>query len=287
MEKKLVPLAFQVAILSLALTCIAGERVPCKEYPFTERPVVTSIDGVWVGNAISYGPFREGHEPGGDSPSKDQIREDLHILADHWQLLRLYGVNQCAREVLEVVREDGLPLKVMLGVWLYPASAEEGVEDTSEEEIRKDIAEAVALTKEFPEVVWAICVGNESQVSWSGHRVPLELLIRCIRDVRGKTCVPVTAADDFEFWLDDTSSAVADEIDFIVMHAHPVWHGLEAENALEFVKECYSAVSEKHSDKLVVIGETGWATDKDPRDAKENASRARWVRKSSSWPVHN
>ena len=72
-----------------------------------------------TGNAICYSGYREGQSP--DTrvyPSVAQIREDLHLLARHWQLLRLYDCSPHAERVLQVIREDKLPFQVMLGAYL-------------------------------------------------------------------------------------------------------------------------------------------------------------------------
>ena len=96
------------------------------------------------------------------------------------------------------------------------------------------------------------------------HRSDREKLIEYLKDARRRTTVPVTTADDYSFWILDESLPVAKEVDFILMHAHPVWHGLEATDALEFVQNKYREVQEKHPEKTIVIGETGWATRKNP-----------------------
>ncbi len=73
------------------------------------------------GNAICYSGYREGQSPDLKRyPSVAQIREDLHLLARHWQLLRLYDCSVHAERVLQVIREDRLPLRVMLGAYLGP-----------------------------------------------------------------------------------------------------------------------------------------------------------------------
>ena len=71
------------------------------------------------GNAICYSGYREGQSPDSRTfPSVAQIREDLHLLARHWPLLRLYDCSLHAERVLQVIRDDGLPLRVMLGAYL-------------------------------------------------------------------------------------------------------------------------------------------------------------------------
>lgn len=196
------------------------------------------------------------------------MAEDLQLISKHWRLLRIYGTRHCGRELLEVIRAQKLPLKVMVGAWIAPEVVgrddAKRVDEMAIQANQQEVSVAIQLANEFPEIVWAVSVGNESQVNWSNHKVPPELLIKYLRQVRVQTSVPVTTADDFLFWLEDRSQSIADEIDFLVMHAHPVWHAQEAENALTFVKTKYNAVKQAYPDLLVVIGETGWATRKNP-----------------------
>ena len=42
----------------------------------------------WIGNGVAYGPFRDGQYPGGPSPSKKELREDLHIINKSWDWIR-------------------------------------------------------------------------------------------------------------------------------------------------------------------------------------------------------
>ena len=69
------------------------------------------------GKAICYSGYREGQCPGGEIPSKEQIREDLKILAaDGYTYIRMYDPNEHARRVLEIIREEKLPMKCLIGV---------------------------------------------------------------------------------------------------------------------------------------------------------------------------
>jgi exo-beta-1,3-glucanase (GH17 family) len=261
-------LATLLCLLARAETVQAKGSFPPKESPFIVRLIQTTIDNQWIGNAISYGPYRDGQEPGAKAPSKAEMAEDLQLISKHWRLLRIYGTSHCGRELLEVVREQKLSLKVMVGAWIAPEVVDDGdsllVDKEAIQANEREVAVAIELANEFPEIVWAISVGNETQVNWSSHKVPSELLIGFLRQVRANTGVPVTIADDFLFWLEDTSHKIAEEIDFLVMHVHPAWHAQEADNGLGFVEEQYEAVRKLHADRLVVIGETGWATCKNP-----------------------
>ena len=220
----------------------------------------------WIGNAVSYGPHRDGQFPGGPSPSKDEIREDLKIMLRLWNLLRTYGAEGPAETMLEIIREDGLDMKVMLGVWIAVEErrAENGqvLEEFPEarEANRGEVEAGIRLANAYPDIVIAVCVGNETQVSWSAHRSPLDILIGYVRTVRAGTRVPVTVADDYNFWNKPESHTLSRELDFIVMHAHPMWNSVQAEDAFAWTRDVYRAIRAEHPDRLIVYGETGWAT---------------------------
>ena len=56
---------------------------------------------------------------------------------------------------------------------------------------------------------------------------------------------------------------LADEIDFVFTHIHPLWNGKQLEDGIEWMDSVYQELQSMHSDKPIVIGETGWATDYD------------------------
>jgi exo-beta-1,3-glucanase (GH17 family) len=150
-----------------------------------------------------------------------------------------------------VIRADGCDMKVMLGVWIAP-------EDTSAN--RRELEAAVRLAAVYPDIVVAVCVGNETQVSWSPHRCTPDFLIGYVRQARARAVVPVTVADDFNFWNKPESRTLAAEIDFITMHAHPMWNGQQLDQALTWLRDQTAVVQALHFERTVVLGETGWAT---------------------------
>ncbi len=244
----------------------ASIRSVDRQTPFARRAFSPTLEGRWIGNAIAYGPYRDGQSPGGVQPSRGQIAEDLKLMARHWNLIRLYGAIGPAETVLSVIRQERLPVRVMLGAWLGPEdrrdSAGAVIETLSatRESNRREVDTAVRLANEYRDIVVAISAGNETQVNWSDHRVPAELLVRFIRDIRSRTRVPVTTADDYNFWNKPESHVVADEIDFIVMHAHPLWNGKQLDEALAWTTATCAAIRAAHPAHTVVLGETGWAT---------------------------
>ncbi|MBK7190296.1 MAG: hypothetical protein IPH86_16895 [bacterium] len=86
------------------------------------------------------------------------------------------------------------------------------------------------------------------------------MLLAALRLAHASVQVPVTTADDFNFWNKPESAAVAAEVDFITLHAHPLWNGRQLEEALPWLRAQLDEVAALHPDRTVVIGETGWAT---------------------------
>jgi exo-beta-1,3-glucanase (GH17 family) len=229
-----------------------------------ERKFRPFLQKQWIGQGISYGPYRAGQSPGGRLPTRAQLAEDLNLIAQHWNLIRLYGSSEVAADVLDIIHAKKLPLRVMLGAWITAArSSETEGPDASNDAIlsnRKEVVEAIRLANAYPDEVIAVSVGNETQVFWSDHRTRAEILIRAIRAVRAATNVPVTTADDFNFWNKPESKLIARELDFIVTHIHPMWAGLEFSTAMPWTERIYAEICRNHPEKTIVIGETGWAT---------------------------
>lgn len=240
-----------------------------REEPFVVRPFRAADGAPWITRAIAYGPHRDGQRPGGPPPTREQLREDLHLMSKHWGLLRVYGSTGPSETILDLIRQDRLPLKVMLGIWIEPEQRQDSTGAVLEtlpvkqEENRAEIEAGVRLAAAHPDIVIAVSVGNETQVFWSSHRVPGPLLAGYVREVRARTVVPVTTADDFNFWNKPESLDLAEDLDFIVMHLHPLWNGqMPGISAVDWTRRTYSEIRAAHPGRTVVIGETGWATRK-------------------------
>lgn len=198
--------------------------------------------------------------------TREQVREDLAIMAPHWGLLRIYDARTTGDTVLAAIRDSGLGTKVVLGLWL---AAEDRRDSTgrvlerfqaARKANRRELETAVRLVREHAGTVVAVAVGNETQVSWSGNRVTSEQLIGYLREVRARTRVPVTTADDYNFWNKPGSRAVAAECDFVFTHLHPLWNGASLADAVPWIERQLAVIRALHPEREVVIGETGWAT---------------------------
>jgi len=239
-----------------------------REDPFVTRPFRPQGDGSWIGEAIAYGPHRDGQRPGGPSPTKHEIREDLELMRRHWSLIRIYQATGPADSILQVIHANQMPLRVLLGVWIDA----EAVRDSAGNVVtprpeaaaanRAEVESAVRLAATYPDIVSGLSVGNETQIFWSSHRVAAPVLSQYVRELRARTSVPVTTADDYNFWNKPASHALAREIDFIMTHMHPLWNGVSVQDAPDWTAKTYADVRALHPGRVVVIGETGWATER-------------------------
>jgi exo-beta-1,3-glucanase (GH17 family) len=230
------------------------------------RPFDPDVNGASIYNAICYGPHRDGQRPGEKQPSAEELLEDLRLMQPHWKLVRIYGASEFAGTFLKVIHDNGIDIKVMLGVWIDPEErrSDEGEllerYDEAAAKNRREVEAGIRLANAYPGIVAAVSVGNEALIYWSAHRNYPDILIGHIRSVRDGVEVPVTMADDFNYWNKPESRELASEIDFITLHAHPMWNGLQVEDALDWQIEQLEVVQSVHPDKHIVIGETGWAT---------------------------
>ena len=78
----------------------------------------TDVLSISAGAAICYSGYREGQYPGSKYPSYSEVKEDLLIVQDQWQYIRLYSCDAHSKTVLEVIQKENIPLKVMLGAYI-------------------------------------------------------------------------------------------------------------------------------------------------------------------------
>ena len=214
-----------------------------------------------LGNAICYSGYRRGQSPdSGVFPDVAQIRQDLHLLARHWKLLRLYDCSLHAQRVLQVIRDDALDLRVMLGAYLGAEVNNPGCpwgKTYTDDELQR--TRLAALCTQHPDIIFAAAVGNECTVGWTDHLVPLSRMIDCVRTVRTAVRQPVTFCENYVPWLQELG-ALAAELDFISVHTYPVWEYKGIHEALAYTKDNVDSVARLYPNKPVVISEAGWTT---------------------------
>ncbi len=125
--------------------------------------------------AISYGGYRERTRD--IEPTKDQIKEDILILhAAGFRVIRTYDVHlSLAKNTLEVIRElklldKNFEMYVMLGAWIDCLNAWTNKipnHHIESDQNNEEIDRAVALAKQYPDIVKVLAVGNEAMVRWA------------------------------------------------------------------------------------------------------------------------
>ena len=225
--------------------------------------------------AICYSGFRDGQQPGGDSPSYDEVKEDLVILQNNWKYLRLYDCDVHAETVLAVIRNEKLDFKIMLGAYIEAEMNNFGcpwgggvyTEEQlviNREKNDKKIQQLIDLGNHYPDIIFSLSVGNEACVDWTDHYVPVQRVLEFTRKVKKLTKQPVTFCENYVPWLSKLKILAA-EVDFISIHTYPVWEYKHIHEAIEYTRENFEAVLAFYPDKPIVITEAGWATNSNGR----------------------
>ncbi|MDA0629903.1 MAG: glycosyl hydrolase family 17 protein [Proteobacteria bacterium] len=248
-------------------------------------------------SAICYSGFRDGQSPDtGLFPSKEQIASDLALLEGRWKALRLYACDLHSQRVLEVIDEQNLDFRVMLGAYIgaeqsnpecrwgaeYPSQVLKANKRRNQEEI----ARAAEWANRYPAIVDVVSAGNEATVDWTDHLVSVESVIDYVDFLKKHIEQPVTFCENYVPWLGKLDALVP-HVDLIAIHTYPVWEYKTAQEALAYTQANYEAVSERHPDKQIIITEAGWATASDGRGIPpENVSehyQQQYVRELLGW----
>ncbi|MFT6755557.1 MAG: exo-beta-1,3-glucanase (GH17 family), partial [Urechidicola sp.] len=234
----------------------------------------STVLNISLGNAICYSGYREGQQPGGICPSYEEVKEDLLILSQNWKYLRLYDCDQHTDTILEVIKNEKLDLKVMLGAYIVAEMNNHGCPwgGTYSEEVLIEnkaknlyqINKLIDIANQYPEIICSLSAGNEACVDWTDHYVPVKSVINYVKMIKKGAKQPVTFCENYLPWLDKMKDLVA-EVDFISIHTYPVWEYKNIHEALEYTKQNYYAVADMYPDKIVVITEAGWATNSNGR----------------------
>lgn len=239
----------------------------------------SQILNIKPGNAICYSGFREGQHPGGEYPSYEQVKEDLLILEKHWKYLRLYDCDPHTDTVLEVIKNEQLDFKVMLGAYIVAERNNFGCPwggSYPEDELMANkaknlyqIKKLIQLANQYPDIIFSLSAGNEACVDWTDHYVPVESVVNYVKMIKKGAKQPVTFCENYLPWLNKLKGLV-DEVDFISIHTYPVWEYKNIHEAIEYTKQNYFSVADMYPDKLVVITEAGWATNSNGKGIDPN-----------------
>ncbi len=251
-----------------ALDSVIQSNPAERAYPFDQ----------W-GYALSYSAYRDGQhpDPNGVFPTEEQITEDLKIISKKFKLIRLYDTGPNTENVLNIISKSTDPgikaLKVVLGAWIEGEKSNPNPNITAGHftpaQIKSNVAnnctavkKVIELANQYPTIIIAVSVGNETLVDWTAHLSEEQSIIRHVVYVRKNIKQPVTVADNYVPWTNSLTD-LGNVVDFITIHTYPLWEKITVTNALTYTKSNYDGVQSKHPSKKIVIGECGWATKSD------------------------
>jgi exo-beta-1,3-glucanase (GH17 family) len=220
--------------------------------------------------AICYSGFRDGQQPGGITPSYEEIKEDLLLLQPYWKYLRLYDCDEHAQRVINVIQQEKLDFKIMLGAYIVAEMNNQrcpwggGIyEEEQLEENKKNndvkIARLIDWSNKYQDIIFTVSLGNEACVDWTDHFVPVERVVEFAKRVKKNIKQPITFCENYVPWLNYLKPLV-EVIDFISIHTYPVWEYKHIHEAVEYTIANYETVAKQYPNIPVVITEAGWAT---------------------------
>jgi exo-beta-1,3-glucanase (GH17 family) len=195
--------------------------------------------------AICYGGFRE--KTRDTEPTIAQLKEDLKLLsAMNIKVLRTYNVhNKEVSNLLFAIRElkkedSNFEMYVMLGAWIDCKNAWTAlppIHNVESDRNAIEIAEAVRLTNQYPEIIKIIAVGNEAMVKWAAsYYVEPAIILKWVnhlQKLKNEQKLPaslwVTTSDNFASWgggdkeyLVEDLKQLIKAVDYISMHTYPM-----------------------------------------------------------------
>ncbi|HAH55736.1 MAG TPA: glycosyl hydrolase family 17 [Flavobacterium sp.] len=214
--------------------------------------------------AICYGGFRE--KTRDIEPTIVQLKEDLKLLsAMNIKVLRTYNVhNKEVSNLLLAIRElkkenSNFEMYLMLGAWIDCKNAWTSlppIHNVESDRNAIEIAEAVRLSNEYPDIIKIIAVGNEAMVKWAAsYYVEPAIILKWVnhlQNLKKEQKLPatlwVTTSDNFASWgggdkeyhVEDLNQIIK-AVDYISMHTYPMhdthyhpvfWGILESEKQL-------------------------------------------------------
>lgn len=215
--QRLLAAALAVALSATLLAC-GGDKYTDVPLSLTDqRPLSTAFT---TRTAVNYSPYRTStneSQLSSEVITPAQVLEDLRLVrAAGIGTIRLFSSRAFAQTVLDVIRDNSLDLKVMLGAYPNPVNS-----PADEADNQAELDKAIQLANDYRDIVEAVSVGNETMVVWSTHKVPVETMAGYLRKVRAAIRQPVTTDDNWLFWA-GVPKAIADVVDFASVHTYPL-----------------------------------------------------------------
>lgn len=237
-------------LLKLLFMLLVVVSVSCNNESQTHRPAIEITAQDILGNpdyhAISFGGYRDTTRD--IQPTISELKEDVNVLfAMGIRVLRTYNVyydeaSNLLKAIRELKEEDpDFEMYLMLGAWIDAKNAWTDLPDRIRDEdgVRNagEIDRAVALAREYPDIVKIIAVGNEAMVhwQWNYHVEPAIILkwVNHLQNLKKEGVLPetlwITSSDNFAAWGGGGPEYHKEElneliraVDYISMHTYPM-----------------------------------------------------------------
>ncbi len=217
--------------------------------------------------AICYGGYRTSSR---DSvPSVEEIKEDMRILAAmKIKLIRTYNahykeIHHLLAAISDLKKEQpGFEMYVMLGAWIdckNAWTANPPVHDEESERNAAEIAEAVRLANQYPDIIKIIAVGNEAMVKWAtAYYVTPAIILKWVNYLQElkkqnklSNDIWITSSDNFASWGGGTTDYHVEDlnqlmkaVDYISLHTYPM-HDTHYNPAFWGIKENEAKLTDK------------------------------------------
>jgi len=253
------------------------------------------------GKAVCYQGYRKNHSIMKNVyPSKLEILEDLLILDKEFDYIRVYDTSLHTHDILEVISENKINIKVMLSMYLFVE--ENHINHQIFNEIDSDILEknimknnnlckdVIDLANKFENIIFSVSVGNEARSTWNVNRVSDKRISELVKIIQKEVVQPVTFCEEWKYWLTDLP-LTAEAVDFISIHSYPVWNNIDINNAITETDKHLTKVKKIYPNKEVIITEAGWPTKTDgnkiPEEWATVENQSRYFNNISDWAKKN
>lgn len=210
-------------------------------------------------SAISYGAWRSDvRESGALVPTVEQQKEDMKILAAlGFKVLRTYNTQNYigldgksnTENLLEAISQlnaeadaSGEPFEmyVMLGIWIDGLNSftdKEVIHDQENPTNVLEMAMAIKLAKQYPEIIKVMAVGNEAMVHWAPYYVTPAIILKHVKTLQALKAdgsiakdIWITSSDNHASWGSEGAGSDYDNedlkeliatVDYISLHIYP------------------------------------------------------------------
>ena len=194
--------------------------------------------------AMSYGGYRQ--DTRDQQPSISDLQEDLKLLnALGVKIIRTYNLQlPHAENILKAIRKikqdnSDFAMYVMLGAWIDCKNAWSDNPDHGAESLENnslEIAKAIKIANEYPDIVKVISVGNEAMVHWAAsYFVEPKIILKWVnhlqqakREQKLPEDVWITSSDNFASWggggaeyHNEYLDSLIQAVDYLSVHTYP------------------------------------------------------------------